>query len=376
MSAKALASRRQFVKSSSLVIAGAALGGLGLGFAGIQIFDNVLRSTRSFTDDHGRTVTIPTPSHLSKVYFTGPIGQIMLFSLKPQIIGGTTLPFTDEELTMLPEGSAELPFMGSLSEDDTQFDFETIREQGIQLVLNVTGDDDSVEGLADPDAFQEELGLPVVCLRASFDTMGNAYRRLGDVVGEQQRAEEVATFVEGVYSDVRNAVGDIPVEQRVHLYYAEGADGLQTEEFSSAHANTFAIAGAYNVARTATTSGKGLSHVSIDQVRAWDPKVIVAWDEEIRRGSDEYIRSSEEWANIDAVKNNRVYTMPNVPFSWCDRPMGPNRCIGIQWLANLLYPNDYDIDILEAVREFYRVMWRIDVTDDQIEELLGNSYSG
>jgi iron complex transport system substrate-binding protein len=51
--------------------------------------------------------------------------------------------------------------------------------------------------------------------------------------------------------------------------------------------------------------------------------------------------------------------MPSVPFPFCDRPPGLNRFLGIQWLANLFYPDYFDVDMAEVVREFYDTCyWR------------------
>ena len=66
--------------------------------------------------------------------------------------------------------------------------------------------------------------------------------------------------------------------------------------------------------------------------------------------------------------------MPAVPFQWCDRPPGINRLIGIMWVANVLYPKYYDVDMVEQTKEFYKKMYWVDITDDQAKELLGNSY--
>ena len=348
-----------------------AIGGAGAAYALRTVWDSSLRESYDFTDDLGRTVNIPTPSHLERVYFSGPIGQIMLYSLRPELIAGTTLPFTPKELEMLPSSQAALPFMGSLSEGDRTFDVEQLHEEGVQLVLAVGGDDRSIDQPDDPNMFQETLGIPVLCMNAGFETMGDAYRTLGKLVGAERRAEEVANYCETVFQRVVSSLAALPVEKRVRLYYAEGPDGLRTEPFTSAHAYTFGVAGAYNVADFDTRSESGLTHVTLDQVREWDPDVIVAWDSEVRDGADELIRTSSDWKGISAVENKRVYTMPNTPYSWCDRPAGPNRCMGIQWIANMLYPTYYDVDMVYATREFYEVMWHLDITDDQACTLLG-----
>jgi iron complex transport system substrate-binding protein len=66
--------------------------------------------------------------------------------------------------------------------------------------------------------------------------------------------------------------------------------------------------------------------------------------------------------------------MPNTPFSWCDRPPAVNRFLGMQWIANMLYPDAYDVDMVEVTRDFYSRFYHVDITDAQAKEILGNSY--
>ena len=137
----------------------------------------------------------------------------------------------------------------------------------------------------------------------------------------------------------------------------------------------FEVAGGRNVAQVElSASGFGMSAVSLEEVIAWDPEIIVAWDTEIRGGAAEIIRSSPDWAGIRAVREGRVYTMPNLPFAWCDRPPGVQRWLGIQWLANMFYPQRYNVDMVEQTKEFYQRVYNISITDDQALEMLGNSY--
>jgi len=213
-----------------------------------------------------------------------------------------------------------------------------------------------------------------LCVDGSFENIADCYRFLGDVLGQQQRAEELASYGERVYAQVKDTVGDIPDSQKISLYYAEGPEGLQTEPDASQHGLCFSIAGANNVAAIPETEGLGMSNVSLEQVIAWDPSVIIAWDAVVRGGADEAIRSGGNWATIKAVKNGRVYTMPNAPFAWCDRPPGVNRLMGIQWVANMLYPDRYNVDIVEVLKEFYSTFYWVDVSDEQAQDLLGNSY--
>ena len=59
-----------------------------------------------------------------------------------------------------------------------------------------------------------------------------------------------------------------------------------------------------------------------------------------------------------------------LPFAFCDRPPGLNRFLGIQWLANLFYPDYYDVDMVDVVREFYsRCYWQ-NLTVEQANRIL------
>jgi iron complex transport system substrate-binding protein len=171
---------------------------------------------------------------------------------------------------------------------------------------------------------------------------------------------------------VNKAVVAVPDDKRISIYYAEGVEGLQTDPEQSQHALTFKLAGANNVAQVEVQSF-GMSSVDMERVRAWDPEVIFAWGA-AHGGADELIRESPSWADIRAVRDGRVYTVPAAPFNWVDRPPGVNRLLGVQWVANILYPDYYDVDMVAETKEFYEKMYRASITDEQAIELLGNSY--
>lgn len=370
-------SRRSFIKFGGMsALTLALVPGTLASLAGCKsdAGDAFFRGERKITDHAGRELIIPTVESLERIYYTSPLGQVYVFSLEPELQGGTAAEFTDIELEYLPEGSDQLLYMGSMASGG-QVDLEMLMEQDIQLVFSITAIEISATNISEADKIQDATGIPVVLVDGSFTNVMEAYRFVGDIMGRQERAEEIATYLEGVYADVKDAVADIPEEEKVSVYYAEGPFGLATEPDESMHARTFVEAGAKNVAHVPlSSSGFGMSSVSLESVINWDPEVIIAWDGEVRGGADEIIRTTDDWSDIKAVKDGRVYTMPNAPFAWCDRPPGVNRFIGLQWVANMLYPDRYDIDMVEAVKRFYSLVYWVDITDEQAKELLGNSY--
>lgn len=335
--------------------------------------DAFFRGERKVVDDMGREVVIPTPEKLERVYFTSALAQIFVFTLNPDVLAGTGIQFTKRELELLPEGYADLTYMGSLS-GGGEIDREALVAQDVQLVFSVSGSPLTEANYDEAEKLQEMTGIPVLLVDGSFSAISPAYRFMGSVMGVEERGEQLAATCEQIYADVTAAVADIPYEEKVGLYYAEGPEGLQTEPTASDHALAFDVAGARNVAEVAVTEGIGMSNVSLESVILWDPDVIIAWSAEIRGGADELIRSKSEWQVVRAVREGRVYTMPNTPFAWCDRPPGVNRYLGIQWLANMLYPDRYNIDMVEAVKSFYKQFYWVEISDDYAKGLLANSY--
>ncbi len=321
--------RRSFIKFGGAAALTLALPGALSTLTGCrsEAGDAFFRGERKVVDHAGREVVIPTTDKLERIYFTSGLAEIYVFSLAPELQGGCAYQFTDEELEYLPDDMDKLKYMGSLA-GGGEIDLEMLMAEDIQLVFDVSAVAISSSDISTCNNLQDQTGIPVVMVDGSFTNVMNAYRFIGDIMGQTARAEKIAAYCEGIYDDVRAAVGDIPDEQKV----------------------------------------------SLESVIQWDPEVIIAWDDVIRGGADEIIRTSSDWAVIRAVRNGRVYTMPNAPFAWCDRPPGVNRFLGLQWVANILYPDRYDVDMVEEVKRFYSLLYRCDITDDQAKDLLGNSY--
>ena len=327
----------------------------------------------SVTDSVGRTVTVPEPEQLQKVYVTSPVGFIFMYTLDFERLAGTPMKFNEQELKYLNPACADMPLLGGM-QMGKQLNREAIVDAGTQLLISVGPGKPKDTDASQADELQEQLGIPVLVVDASMENIEGAYAFLGRLLGREERAAKLAAHCRAVLDDVKKKIAAVPEEKRVSVYYAEGPDGLSTEPASSAHASVLRIAGARNVADVKAVSGSGMSPVSLEQVLNWNPEVIIAW-EDYRGGAHGKIKSDPDWASIRAVKDGRVYAMPNTPFSWIDRPPSVNRFLGIQWVASLLYPEAYDVDFRTVTREFYDLFYAVKLTDEQLDDLLKNAMS-
>jgi iron complex transport system substrate-binding protein len=76
------------------------------------------------------------------------------------------------------------------------------------------------------------------------------------------------------------------------------------------------------------------------------------------------------WRKVRAVRQKRVYLIPDQPTNWFDRPPSFMRFIGLKWVMNLLYPNEYRIDIVKESRYFYRLFLGVDVSDEEMGKII------
>lgn len=362
-------SRRAFVRlGAAAAVAGVGTSGL---LSGCSALDAALLGTRQLADDTGRLVELPAEHLLRAVYYTSPLAQVFCFTLAPDLLGGSASSFSDEQLEFLPTGTSDLPYMGALTHGG-HIDIDMLHIQDVQAIFSISGVDLTDINIEDSLKLEAECGIPVFLIDGSFDQIGNTYRLLGEALGRRERAEELAQFCERIYREVTEAVARVPEDERVRYYFAEGPEGILTEPDSSQYAHTFHVAGGVNVAAEAPlpVGEAEYARVTVEQVAEWDPDIVIAWDWETREGADHLIRNSSEWQAVRAVREGRLRTMPNLPFAFCDRPPGVNRFLGIQWLANLMYPDYYDIDIVQAVRDFCATCYWREITPDQARRIL------
>ena len=326
-------------------------------------------ATYVVTDGAGREVEIPTRANLERMYSTSPIGQMFIVTLDPSLLAGTNSDYSEAELKYMPGDIGSLPNYGTWANNGT-LDIEALMANDIQVILSVSSTNISESDISAADDLQEQTGIPVLLFDGAVDNMPDTYRAIGEVLEMPDRAEELAAYCEKALKDVTDAVAKVPESERVTVYYAEGPKGLKTEPENSPHFATFKVGGAKNVADCELTKGAGMTEVSLENVITWNPQVIIAWSSEYRGGSDELIRADSDWASIDAVQNGKVYTIPCLPYTWGDRPPSVTRYIGMQWMANLLYPDYYDVDMVEVTKEYYKLFFSADLTDQEAKDIL------
>ena len=322
--------------------------------------------TREITDMAGRKVTVPTAENIESVFSAGPVAAIFLYMVAPDKLLGWNYELNDVEKSIILDKYQDLPNFGM----GDAVNYEAVIAANPTIAINSGKINDAM--VSDCDALSESLGIPVVAVDNELNNSAEAFRFMGELLGVEDHAEELAQYAEQVFTDI-NALSDIPEEKKVSVYFGNGEDSLETAPRGSQHAQILDVINAVNVADLELGDGSRVQ-ISAEQLLAWDPGVIVVNGEPKadKSGSSaaEDILSNPDYASLKAVQDQKVYGTPNAPFSWVDRPAGPNRLIGMRWFSALIYPEYIKCDINEEIHKFFDLFYHVDLSDEQLENVL------
>ena len=322
--------------------------------------------TREITDMAGRKVTVPTAENIESVFSAGPVAAIFLYMVVPDKLLGWNYELNDVEKSIILDKYQDLPNFGM----GDAVNYEAVIAANPTIAINSGKINDTM--VSDCDALSESLGIPVVAVDNELNNSAEAFRFMGELLGVEDHAEELAQYAEQVFTDI-NVLSDIPEEKKVSVYFGNGEDSLETAPRGSQHAQIFDVINAVNVADLELGDGSRVQ-ISAEQLLAWDPDVIVVNGEPKadKSGSSaaEDILSNPDYASLKAVQDQKVYGTPNAPFSWVDRPAGPNRLIGMRWFSALIYPEYIKCDINEEIHKFFDLFYHVDLSDEQLENVL------
>ena len=244
-----------------------------------------------------------------------------------------------------------------------QMQFELLRRHA------AAGESFVVLGRCAEEVLADCEGLVSIFIEADLDDMAAAYRMLGDILGRQEQAEELAQFIDRTVTMAQTNAAKIPESQRLKVLFGTGSTGLASNAAGSAQADVLDLVGAVNaiIPEEVTNRGGGTT-VSLEEVYAVEPDVIL-----LSSGGPYDTLTEGDWAGLTAVQQGRYYEIPGLPYDWMSSPPSVNRVLGIWWLGNLLYPELYDYDMVQVAQEYYRLFWHYDLTEEEARQMLSRS---
>ena len=319
-------------------------------------------TTRTFTDSVDRTMAVPCT--IDKVAVSGPLAQIVLFALCPDRLAGIAGKWDKTAEQFFDRKYYDLPILGQLYGGKGELNLETLLTSGAQIVIDVGQPKKTI--VEDLDALQQQTGIPFVHVTAATATMGDAYRKLGELLDMPTEAEALAAYCDKVYAQTVEIAG--AVEKR-NLLYVTGDQGLNVIAQGSYHAEIIDLLG-NNLAVVESPSSKGTGNeVDMEQILLWDPEVILFAPESIYGD----VKNRPEWQAVTAIRNGDYYEVPFGPYNWMGFPPSVQRYLGMLWMSELLYPEAAQLDMFAAVQEYFELFYHCKITREQYDALMQNS---
>ncbi len=225
-------------------------------------------------------------------------------------------------------------------------DYDVATQAGIPAV----GFSLSVKDFNAVETIYTWIDLLAQVMNTSYDT--SAYRAYG---------EKIQNLVADRLSTVREE--DKPKAMIIHRY---SDTTLQIPGTKTWGDYWITASGAINVAN----ENKGTPQVTVEEVYRWNPDRIYITNFSDALPEDLYNNTFQnyDWSNIRAVKEKQVYKMPLGIYRWyvtnTDSPLT------LLWLAKEHHPSLFaDIDVSQEIKDFYKKFYKIDLTDDDIQEI-------
>lgn len=317
---------------------------------------------RTFTDSSGRAVEVPV--NITKIAITGPLAQIVVFALAPDLLAGIASEWDEAAALYLDTKYYELPVLGQLYGGKGELNLETLLASGAQVVIDVGEAKGTI--VEDMDALQTQTGIPFIHIDASVQTMGDAYAMLGELLNMQEQAAVLADYCDATLARVQAiAQGAEPVK----LLYVTGAEGHNVIAKGSYHAGVIDML-SDNLAIVAEPSGKGTGNeVDMEQILAWNPEVIVFDPSSVFAS----VGADAAWQGLAAIQSGKYYEAPFGPYNWMGFPPSAQQYLGMLWMAKLLYPEAANYDLYDEAKQYFSLFYHSELTQAQYDALVANS---
>lgn len=323
------------------------------------------------TDVEGREVELKKPAQ-KIVDCTGLGGVRILIQLEAEdlLVGAT-----DKTIEVFKKvnvyGTIFHPVSKAAPELKDLPDIGAYNEPDVQKIISLNPDVILVGwgGKELADSLYKQTGIPTVCIGrmdGHFDY--DLYEIVGKVIGKENKAAELTSYLKETLKVVTNVTNNIPENEKKSIYFwiypvignAPRSNGIY---------DAFEYAGAINVA--STDQGIALYETSNEQIAAWDPEYIFL--QSYKADLEGYhtmdtLKKDPVLKNMQAVKNNKVYNLRGPASDWDTAIEGTE----VFYVAKILYPDLFkDLDVEKYGNEIMKKFYGVDGLYTEMREFAG-----
>ena len=315
--------------------------------------------SRTVTDSVGRSVSLPREiDSISCVCpFSGPM--IVLFGYGDQLTTGCKNMTRSALLNSICPGISDL----TVAKNSGSLNAEAILEHGADVIFVDQGTYEDADQRSKLDA----IGIPYVVV--GYETLAeqlDAVAVIGAALGTEEEAARYIDWANSIMSRVEEGCRDIPDSEKPRIYHSVN-EAVRTDYQGSICAEWIALTGAENVSLTSggLTLEGDKAYTTLEQIYVWEPDLMICNE----AGVDDYILSDAKWTGLKCVEEGRVYQIP-IGTSRMGHPTSTETPLALLWLAELLYPDYFDIDFSQELQDYYAEFYDYQIDEETVDAIL------
>ncbi len=225
----------------------------------------------------------------------------------------------------------------------------------------------ATDGLAAP---LDKIGIPLVHLGLETpDQFFKDLSNIGILLGNDDRAKEIATFFQTRIDRIRNGLSGLKESDKPKVLLAMslqrgGKVAVQVPAVSWIQTIQVQTAGGSPVWRDAALESGDWTIVNFEQIASWDPDkiFIVVWHTLDPQKTIDSLKADLQWSELKAVKSKELFAFPADIFGW-DSP-DPRWILGIAWLAAKIHPDRFRaIDMTKEIYSYFSELYGMNRND-------------
>ena len=310
--------------------------------------------TKVIKDIDGKEVTVPThPERIADLWHAN--NQIVLLLGGADKLSATTTAVKSLEwFKRVYPGieKVDAPVKG------TDVNMEQLLVDKPDVVLASSKDQISKTSAADIPSVHVEF--------QNFADLKRTVELTAEVIGTNDaidRANKYLAYLEKNENLIKERLKDVKENPKV-LHISGGSDLTKVDGSKSLIGEWMKLAGATN----SLDGVENLKNVSIEQIIASQPDIIIIGGADAQKGVDA-IKADAAWADVPAVKNNKIIKNPVGTFNW-DR-YSAEEALQILWAAKQFHPEQFqDVGLVKETREFYSTFYGYNLTEDEAQRII------
>lgn len=320
----------------------------------------------AFVDSLGRSLDLAEPA--SSVVPLGVYAQTLMETLYSDALASLAKEVSGDAEDFVEAGLGDIVALVETGTPGAGFGKRVDSEQvavlapDIVLQAGIPG-----AGVAEElERVQSETGAPCVFLDVSFGRLQESYRALGHLLGCEERAEELASYIEDAQSRAIAAMAD--GEGEVRVFYGPRVAGRKVTAGVSVQVDVMSRLGLVPVTRPYDFEGRTVDFGALAEE---DPDFVVLDDTSFPQSF--FSREGEVhelWKDVRAIDECRFVVAPALMHSVLGSAVFA-QSIGMLWMAYATAPRGCDLNMPIEMQKFYETFYGLKRNESAMAMSLG-----